>query len=131
MVYTPVGVNVDSPRQHLHPDNTPEVHQQLLTSHNYQNSGYGSSQSSSLPPCCWRDPVAVVNPRQVKNFACEVGSLYKTDPSHTRIICEFEYQMSRHSTWPAWSPVSVSWWDTGRWRLTVINPVMILPGRWG
>lgn len=93
-------VYIDSTRQHLHLDNTPEGHQQLLTSLCVitiklvvmeATSRYHSLLAATLEVAGL--PVAVVNPRQVKNFARALGTLYKTDPNDARVICEFGRRM--------------------------------------
>lgn len=107
--YTTVGIDIakdsfdvyiDSTRQHLHLDNTPDGHQQLLTSLCVMTiklvvmeatSRYHSLLAATLEIAGL--PVAVVNPRQVKNFARALGTLYKTDPNDARVICEFGRRM--------------------------------------
>lgn len=84
----------------LHLENTPAGHQQLLdqlatanvklivmeATSRYHNLLAATLELASLS-------VAVVNPRQVKNFARALGTLYKTDPNDARIICEFARRM--------------------------------------
>lgn len=109
MEYTTVGVDIakdsfdvyiDSTHQHLHLDNTPEAHQQLLATLSGMTirmvvmeatSRYHSLLAATLELA--GIPVAIVNPRQVKNFARAMGTLYKTDPNDARIICEFGRRM--------------------------------------
>ncbi|MGG1968215.1 IS110 family transposase [Enterobacter hormaechei] len=39
-------------------------------------------------------PVAVINPRQIKNFARAMGRVAKSDPIDARIICEYGRRMT-------------------------------------
>ncbi|WP_223510249.1 transposase [Rahnella sp. GSA61A] len=39
-------------------------------------------------------PVAVINPRQIKNFARAMGKVAKSDPIDARIICEYGRRMT-------------------------------------
>lgn len=109
MEYTTVGIDIakdsfdvyiDTTRQHLHLENSPDDHQkllQILSSMTIKlvvmeaTSRYHSLLTATLELA--RIPVAVVNPRQVKNFARAMGTLYKTDPNDARIICEFGRRM--------------------------------------
>jgi transposase len=84
----------------LHLENTPDGHQQLidnLTSLNVTlvvmeaTSRYHNLLAATLELA--GIPVAVVNPRQVKNFARALGTLFKTDPNDARVICEFGRRM--------------------------------------
>ncbi|QKJ57552.3 IS110 family transposase [Serratia fonticola] len=93
-------VFIDSTRQLLHLDNTPEGHQQLLSALSaitvklvvMEATGrYHSLLAATLELAGL--PVAVVNPRQVKNFARALGTLYKTDQNDARVICEFGRRM--------------------------------------
>lgn len=86
--------------QFLHLENTPDGHQQLLAQLAPLNiklvvmeatSRYHNLLAATLELA--RLPVAVVNPRQVKNFARALGTLYKTDPNDARVICEFGRRM--------------------------------------
>jgi transposase len=84
----------------LHLENTPAGHQQLLeqlaslhvrlvvmeATSRYHNLLAATLELKGIP-------VAVVNPRQVKNFARALGTLYKTDPNDARVICEFGRRM--------------------------------------
>lgn len=84
----------------LHLENTPAGHQQLLeqlaslhvrlvvmeATSRYHNLLAATLELAGIP-------VAVVNPRQVKNFARALGTLYKTDPNDARVICEFGRRM--------------------------------------
>lgn len=84
----------------LHLENTPAGHQQLLdeltpltvrlvvmeATGRYHNLLAATLELGGIP-------VAVVNPRQVKNFARAMGTLFKTDPNDARIICEFGRRM--------------------------------------
>lgn len=86
--------------QYLHLENTPAGHQQLLeqisavdvklvvmeATSRYHNLLAATLELAGIP-------VAVVNPRQVKNFARAMGTLFKTDPNDARIICEFGRRM--------------------------------------
>lgn len=107
--YTVVGVDIAketfdvymSPAgQYFHLENTPAGHQQLIekltpldvklvvmeATSRYQNLLSATLTLAGIP-------VAVVNPRQIKNFARAMGTLFKTDPSDARIICEFGRRM--------------------------------------
>ncbi|WP_330984163.1 MULTISPECIES: IS110 family transposase [Enterobacterales] len=86
--------------QFLHLENTPAGHQQLLAQLTPLNiklvvmeatSRYHNLLAVTLELA--GVPVAVVNPRQVKNFARALGTLYKTDPNDARVICEFGRRM--------------------------------------
>ncbi|TDN56026.1 IS110 family transposase [Scandinavium goeteborgense] len=84
----------------LHLENTPAGHQQHLeqlaslhvrlvvmeATSRYHNLLAATLELAGIP-------VAVVNPRQVKNFARALGTLYKTDPNDARVICEFGRRM--------------------------------------
>ncbi|MCS2154647.1 IS110 family transposase [Scandinavium goeteborgense] len=86
--------------RYLHLENTPAGHQQLLeqlaslhvrlvvmeATSRYHNLLAATLELKGIP-------VAVVNPRQVKNFARALGTLYKTDPNDARVICEFGRRM--------------------------------------
>jgi transposase len=86
--------------QFLHLENSPTGHKQLLDKLSSLNvclvvmeatSRYHNLLAATLELA--EIPVAVVNPRQVKNFARAMGTLFKTDPNDARIICEFGRRM--------------------------------------
>jgi transposase len=58
-------------------------------------------------------PLAVVNPAQIRAFACAVGRLAKTDRPDAELIARFAEQVRpsrgrcsprRPGPWPSWSP---------------------------
>jgi transposase len=70
-------------------------------------------------------PLAVVNPRQIRDFARATGRLAKTDTLDAQIIALFadafapkhvRSLMPTAKTWPNSWPVAARWWNCSAWR---------------
>ncbi|WP_025122749.1 MULTISPECIES: IS110 family transposase [unclassified Serratia (in: enterobacteria)] len=88
-------VYINSTRQLLHLNNTPEDHQQLLSSLSAIVLKFVVIEATGRYHSLLTAPLelAVASSRQVKNFARALDTLYKTAPNDARAIYEFSRRM--------------------------------------